>query len=114
LHQICPILLPNRTKLFHVKRFGKVGAQNLTRPKTAAPLRSCKIDRSFGAFDEGRQRLARTASWWQMDPVSVSFESTVKKDGIFAPELCTKKAQQYQWPNLRAESLDYAHPNIPK
>ena len=30
--------LDNRTKMFHVKHFGKVGAENLTRPHTASGL----------------------------------------------------------------------------
>jgi hypothetical protein len=28
-----------------------------------------------------------------------------KRRNIFAPELCTKKALQYQWPNFGAEFL---------
>jgi hypothetical protein len=39
----------NRTKMFHVKRFGKAGGKNLTNPKTVAPPRSCRIDRCRGA-----------------------------------------------------------------
>jgi hypothetical protein len=29
---LCPILLPDRTKMFHVKHFGTIMAENLTRP----------------------------------------------------------------------------------
>ena len=43
----------NRTKVFHVKRFGKVGAENLTRRKTEARSRTCKIERFFGAMRGG-------------------------------------------------------------
>src|ERR1019366_8579584 len=32
---LCPILLPDRTKMFHVKHFGTIGAENLTRPHTS-------------------------------------------------------------------------------
>jgi len=31
-----------------------------------------------------------------------------KRRNIFAPELCSKKALQYQWPNFGAEFLIYA------
>jgi hypothetical protein len=34
---VCKDLRPNRTKMFHVKHFGKVRPENLTRPKTADP-----------------------------------------------------------------------------
>jgi hypothetical protein len=36
--------------MFHVKRFGKVGPQNLTSRKTEARSRTCKIERFFGAI----------------------------------------------------------------
>ncbi len=42
--------------MLHVKHFGTIGAQNLTRHQTAAPLRPCKIDRFFGAIAEARRR----------------------------------------------------------
>jgi hypothetical protein len=35
---------PDLTKMFHVKHFCPIGAENLTRPKTAAFRSICKID----------------------------------------------------------------------
>jgi hypothetical protein len=50
---VCKVRRLNRTKMFHVKHFGKVRSQNLTRPKTAASPSSCKIDQFFGAIGIG-------------------------------------------------------------
>src|ERR1700737_3668960 len=77
---VCPIWRANLTKMFHVKHFCPIGAKNLMRPKAAAPLRSCKIDRSFGAFLGGRRhRLDGTARCQNVAPVSVSLEATGRK-----------------------------------
>jgi hypothetical protein len=32
---LCPILLPDRTKMFHVKHFCPIEAENLTNPNTS-------------------------------------------------------------------------------
>jgi hypothetical protein len=46
----------DRTKMFHVKLFGTIGAKNLTRHQTAAPPAICKIDQFFGAIRGGQRR----------------------------------------------------------
>jgi hypothetical protein len=54
-----PGLVPgglDRTKMFHVKHFGTIGAKKLTRHKTAVPSSICKIDRFFGAIPRRRRR----------------------------------------------------------
>jgi hypothetical protein len=84
---------PDLTKMFHVKHFCPIGAKNLTSLKTAARLRSCKIDRFFGAIRIGRRRpVWSSASIWHC--------AGCKQWNIFAPELCTKKALENQCANL--------------
>jgi hypothetical protein len=47
------------TKMFHVKHFCPIGAENLTRPKTAISSQSGKIVRFFGTKEIARrQRLS--------------------------------------------------------
>jgi hypothetical protein len=47
------------TKLFHVKHFCPVGAQDLTRSKTATTPSICKIDRFSGTIRVGRRQRYR-------------------------------------------------------
>lgn len=42
---------PNLTKLFHVKHFGKVEAEHLTRAKIAASSSCCKIEQFGGTIE---------------------------------------------------------------
>jgi hypothetical protein len=39
-----------------IVHFGTIWAKNLSRPKTAAPPSTCKIDQFFGAIPEARRR----------------------------------------------------------
>jgi hypothetical protein len=48
--------MADRTKMFHVKHFGTIGAKNLTSLNTNAVPRSGMIDRFFGAIGIGRRR----------------------------------------------------------
>jgi hypothetical protein len=82
---------PDLTKMFHVKHFCPIEAKNLTSLKTVARLRSCKIDRYFGAIRIGRRRrlVWCGASIWHY--------GGRKRRNIFAPELCTKKALENQY-----------------
>ena len=84
----CPVLRADCTKMFHVKRFGTIGAENLTRLQTAPHF---DFVRSVDILEQGRRhRLDRTTGCQDVAPVSVSFEATMGWN-IFAPELCTKK-----------------------
>jgi hypothetical protein len=49
-----PIPLQNRTKMFHVKHFCPVGAENLTRPRTAAHFDLVRSIDILVQFQEGR------------------------------------------------------------
>jgi hypothetical protein len=46
----CPIGGLDRTKTFHVKHFGTIGAGNLTRPRTSGGLETRGDARKFGIF----------------------------------------------------------------
>jgi hypothetical protein len=112
--------------MFHVKHFGTIGAENVIWPQTAVPPSTCKIDRFFGAIPEARRRrLDGLAGLREVIP-DVRFADRIevvtpphglirhkqyadrKRRNIFALELCTKKALQYQWPNFVAEFLNFA------
>jgi len=68
--------------------FCTIGAENLTRPKTAAPLRSCKIDRSLVHLTWGGS--GSTDGQLGSCPGISFVRINGSKPGIFAPELRTK------------------------
>jgi hypothetical protein len=58
--------------MFHVKRFGTIGAENLTKPHTASRLSTCAIAPKTGPFGRGRGEfqvlLEIAASWISVKP----------------------------------------------
>ncbi len=102
----------NRTKRFHVKQFGTIWGPKPNMVSDSGP--SCILyDRSVfwcNCRSPAAVRLGGRALCRKTFPMYDLLESTGRKRrDIFAPELCTKKATQYQDPNFGAEFLIFAH-----